>query len=94
MEETRKTIQKKLNHDEILKRVQLAMLRLNTVTYASNKRILQRRREEMKNDETMTDKLPKLPRSLIPEIHTLPLPKLPRSRDPEFPISTFRVSLG
>lgn len=56
MEETRKTIQKKLNHDEILKRVQLAMLRQNTVTYANNKRILQRRREEMKNVEAMMDK--------------------------------------
>lgn len=32
------------------------MLRQNTVTYANNKRILQRRREEMKNVEAMTDK--------------------------------------
>ena len=52
MEETRKTIQKKLNHDEILKRVQLAMLRQNTVTYTNNKCVQHSRREEITPEAT------------------------------------------
>lgn len=50
------TIEPKGFAEKVLKRVQLAMLRQNTVTYANNKRILQRRREEMKNVEAMMDK--------------------------------------